>query len=322
MFRDQFRIIILQNLRSMSIDKHTITTFFQSLQDDICHQLETADTIGVFKEDKWERHGGGGGRSRAIEGMHVEKGGVNFSAVHGPMPEKIVRALGVQSGNFYATGVSIVLHPKSPLVPIIHMNVRYFEMDNGLWWFGGGIDLTPHYINRNEARYFHEALKKVCDQYSTDYYPEFKRWADDYFFLKHRNETRGVGGIFFDRLSDKDGFSKEDRFEFVKAVGNSFCPIYLYLLNKNKNRPFSDREKQWQLIRRGRYVEFNLVWDRGTKFGLDTNGRTESILMSMPPEVNWKYNFKPEPDSPEAETLSLLKKGLDWANNTKISYTV
>lgn len=294
-------------------NKKEITTFFQNLQDDICKQLEHADGGGKFKEDLWERAGGGGGRSRVINGKHIEKGGVNFSAVHGELPEKIRNALGIQEGEFYATGVSIVLHPQNPLVPIIHMNVRYFEMSNGRWWFGGGIDLTPHYVVKEEAQFFHESLKTTCDAHHDSYYPEFKKWADDYFFVKHRNETRGIGGIFFDRLSELDGFQKRERFDFVKAVGNSFCPIYLKLLNDNKNKTFTESQKKWQYLRRGRYVEFNLVWDKGTKFGLDTNGRTESILMSLPPVVNWVYNFQAEKGSAEEETLSLLRKGIDWA---------
>ena len=294
------------------IDKQSIISFFQDLQDDICQQLETADGTGKFQEDHWERAGGGGGRSRAIEGQHIEKGGVNFSAVHGSLPEKIATALKIEPTDFLATGVSIVLHPRNPLVPIIHMNVRYFEMTSGQWWFGGGIDLTPHYIVSEEAQFFHQQLKAVCDRHHPTYYPEFKKWADDYFFIKHRNETRGIGGIFFDRLSQTDEFEKEDRFAFVKEVGNAFCPIYLQLLNTNKNKTVTQAQKDWQLLRRGRYVEFNLVWDKGTKFGLDTNGRTESILMSMPPLANWKYNYQPAEDSPEYQTQQLLRKELDW----------
>lgn len=294
------------------VDKQEITSFFQALQDDICSQLENADGIGKFIEDKWERNGGGGGRSRVIEGQHIEKGGVNFSAVHGKLPEKISAALKIESADFFATGVSIVLHPKNPLVPIIHMNVRYFEMSTGRWWFGGGIDVTPHYVDEADAKFFHQYLKNVCDNHHADYYPDFKKWADEYFFIRHRNETRGIGGIFFDRLSIQDRFEKNQRFDFVKDVGNAFCPIYLELLNKSKNKTYTDEQKSWQFLRRGRYVEFNLVWDKGTKFGLDTNGRTESILMSLPPMANWKYNHQPEEGSEEAKTLSLLKQGIDW----------
>lgn len=293
-------------------NKEAITEYFKSLQDDICRRLEAADGEGRFQEDAWERPGGGGGRSRVIQGRHIEKGGVNFSAVYGPMPEKITRALGVAPGDFYATGVSIVLHPVNPHVPIIHMNVRYFEMSGGPWWFGGGIDLTPHYIDRDDARFFHRQLKAVCDRYDSSYYPEFKQWADDYFYLKHRRETRGIGGIFFDRLSETKEIDKAERFAFVAAVGEVFAPTYIHLLERHKEQPFSPAEKEWQMVRRGRYVEFNLVWDKGTKFGLDTDGRTESILMSLPPLAGWKYNYRPADGSREAETLERLRKGIDW----------
>jgi len=294
------------------LNKEQIAIYFQSLQDQICKALEEADGAGRFHQDLWQREAGGGGRTRIIQGKHIEKGGVNWSAVHGPMPEKIASALKLDGGEFFASGVSIVLHPQSPKVPIIHMNVRYFEMSNGIWWFGGGIDLTPHYIVEEDAKYFHHALKKVCDKHHSDYYPMFKKWADDYFFIKHRDETRGIGGIFFDRLSQNEDFSKEQRFEFVKDVGELFAPLYVHLLQKNKDLPFTEREKNWQLVRRGRYVEFNLVWDKGTKFGLDTNGRTESILMSLPPEVNWVYSHQVEEGSEEEKTQALLKKGVDW----------
>ncbi len=293
------------------LNKDKISQEFKSLQDDICQQLETADGAS-FHEDKWERSGGGGGRTRIIQGKHIEKGGVNFSAVEGELPDKILKALNVEKSNFFATGVSIVLHSQNPFVPIIHMNVRYFEMDNGTWWFGGGIDLTPHYINPEEAAFFHQSLKNTCDKHHEDYYPKFKQWADDYFFIRHRKETRGIGGIFFDRLSGNDGFTKEDRFDFVMDVGNTFCPIYLELLKNNMDKPFSEKNKDWQYLRRGRYVEFNLVWDKGTKFGLDTDGRTESILMSLPSTANWVYNHKVVPNSHEEYTLNHLKKGIDW----------
>jgi len=212
--------------------------------------------------------------------------------------------------DFYATGVSIVLHPHNPWVPIIHMNVRYFETSDGTWWFGGGIDLTPHYIIKEDAHFFHSSLKAVCDKHHASYHSRFKKWADDYFYIPHRKETRGIGGIFFDRLDGTDGFTKPERFDFVKAVGESFIPIYTQLLNKRKNQSFTETEKNWQLLRRGRYVEFNLVWDRGTKFGLQTGGRIESILMSMPPFAQWEYANQPQVNSPEAQTLTMLKKGL------------
>jgi len=206
--------IRLKSNRKMQVNKYEIVTYLKSLQDDICRQLEKADGEGQFQEDSWERPGGGGGRSRVIQGSIIEKGGVNFSAVEGNLPEKISQALKLPASQFFATGVSIVLHPRSPMVPIIHMNVRYFETINktnpseSTWWFGGGIDLTPHYIVEEDARFFHQYLKQVCDEHHAAYYPKFKQWADDYFYIKHRKETRGIGGIFYDRLSDQDGFTK------------------------------------------------------------------------------------------------------------------
>ncbi|MFK8101691.1 MAG: oxygen-dependent coproporphyrinogen oxidase [Saprospiraceae bacterium] len=296
----------------MEINKTEITEWFKTLQDQICASLEELDGVGKFQQDLWERDGGGGGRTRVIQGEVIEKGGVNFSAVHGPISEKMAATLKLEEGSFYATGVSIVLHPKSPMVPIIHMNVRYFEMSTGVWWFGGGIDLTPHYVVPADAQIFHQHLKNACDQHHPTYYPEFKKWADDYFFIKHRNETRGIGGIFFDHLTDKTGISKLERFEFVKSVGETFVPAYREMVQRNISKRYGEKEKNWQALRRGRYVEFNLVWDRGTKFGLDSNGRTESILMSLPPVANWVYNTPPEPDSEEEKTLSFLRKDIDW----------
>ncbi|MEM7110292.1 MAG: oxygen-dependent coproporphyrinogen oxidase [Bacteroidota bacterium] len=297
------------------LNKEGITDWFKVLQDSICKDLENADGTGCFREDLWERPEGGGGRSRVItNGRVIEKGGVNFSAVEGALPEKISEALKLEKADFYATGVSIVLHPYNPWVPIIHMNVRYFETEGvggSTWWFGGGIDLTPHYINREDANYFHQQLKEVCDKHDEKYYPTFKKWADDYFFLKHRNETRGIGGIFFDRLNDGKG-SKQALFEFVQDVGSAFAPLYSHYMRKYGDQPFEEQHKEWQKLRRGRYVEFNLVWDKGTKFGLDTNGRTESILMSMPPEAHWKYDYTPENGTLEAETLSFLSRGINW----------
>ncbi len=296
-------------------DKHSIQDWFKNLQDQICQSLELADGKGKFQEDKWERPGGGGGRSRILtEGAVIEKGGVNFSAVYGPTPEKILNALKLEAADFFATGVSIVIHPVSPMVPIIHMNVRYFEMSNGTYWFGGGIDLTPHYVINEDAQMFHQTLKATCDRFDTGYYPKFKKWADDYFFIKHRQETRGVGGIFFDRLTGETSEEKSSHWEFVKAVGETFAPVYDKLIAKNRDLPFGPVQELWQKLRRGRYVEFNLVYDKGTKFGLDTDGRTESILMSMPPMANWEYDHKPSPDSAESHTLSQLKKDIDWAH--------
>jgi coproporphyrinogen III oxidase len=299
------------------INKETIRDWFMHLQTDICAQLENADGKASFITDAWQRPGGGGGITRVTtNGQIIEKGGVNFSAVWGKTPAAVLQSLKLDpslESDFFATGVSIVIHPFSPRVPIIHMNVRYFEMSNGTWWFGGGIDLTPHYVMTRDAVFFHQQLKRVCDKHHADYYPTFKNWADDYFFIKHRNETRGIGGIFFDYLKDENDFTKESRFAFVKDVGSTFAPTYVELLTRNINVPFTTKEKEWQAIRRGRYVEFNLVWDRGTKFGLDTDGRTESILMSLPPQANWAYRHDVDPASEEAETMSYLRKGIDWA---------
>lgn len=298
------------------VTKEIIRDWFTALQQDICRQLEEADGKGKFISDAWERSGGGGGVSRVItDGNIIEKGGVNFSAVWGPTPAAVLKSMQLPEtgpSDFFATGISIVIHPFNPLVPIIHMNTRYFEMSNGKWWFGGGIDLTPHYVDAGDARYFHSQLKNVCDRHHTGYYAEFKKWADDYFYIRHRHETRGIGGIFFDYLNEAPGFTRASRFDFVKDVGAAFAPLYTALMKKNHSLPFTDAQKQWQHLRRGRYVEFNLVWDRGTKFGLDTDGRTESILMSLPPQAQWAYNHRPAPDSPEQRTLDLLRKEIDW----------
>ncbi|MDF2438467.1 MAG: coproporphyrinogen oxidase [Bacteroidota bacterium] len=296
------------------LTKEEITEWFKSLQDSICKALETEDGKGRFLEDNWVREEGGGGRTRIIQhGNVIEKGGVLFSAVHGPVPEFLSKEtkLSDHQHTFYATGVSIVIHPSNPMVPIIHMNVRYFEMSNGTWWFGGGIDLTPHYVVEDDAGFFHRALKQACDNHNPTYYTEFKKWADEYFYIPHRKETRGVGGIFFDKLNSASGKSKEELFGFVKEVGNTFAPVYTSLMNRNKSKAFTEDNKQWQLLRRGRYVEFNLVYDKGTKFGLETNGRTESILMSLPETAGWQYNYTPDRGSPEEFTLSHLKKGID-----------
>jgi coproporphyrinogen III oxidase len=295
------------------MQKELIEEWFKNLQGKITEALETIDGKSKFQEDIWKREEGGGGGSRIIENGNVlEKGGVMFSAVYGKTPVKILEALKLPEADFYATGISIVIHPVNPWVPIIHMNLRYFEMSNGVNWFGGGIDLTPHYIIKEDATFFHNKLKEACKKHGENFYNDYKKWADDYFFIAHRNETRGIGGIFFDRLSPNTEKSATVIFNFVKEIGNTFLPVYSHLLNKNKDIPFSESEKQWQKIRRGRYVEFNLVYDKGTKFGLDTNGRTESILVSMPPEAIWKYNFHPKEGSKEKETLDLLRKNINW----------
>ena len=302
------------NERIMRAERDDITQFFRGLQEEICVALTDLDGAS-FREDAWERPGGGGGRARVINGEHIEKGGVNFSAVHGQLPPAAAQSLkiGTEATDFYATGVSIVLHPRNVHVPIIHMNVRYFEVDGGRHWFGGGIDLTPHYIVAQDAAYFHGELKAVCDRFDPKYYPRFKTWADDYFYLPHRQETRGVGGIFFDRLEPAtEGKEKSDLFAFTAAVGRAFAPIYSILHLRHRQKKMTEAEQRWQELRRGRYVEFNLVWDRGTKFGLTTNGRTESILMSLPPLAGWTYAYEAEAGSREAFTLEHLKKDIDW----------
>jgi coproporphyrinogen III oxidase len=214
--------------------------------------------------------------------------------------------------SFFATGVSLVIHPQNPNVPIVHMNIRFFSTDNGVWWFGGGIDLTPIYVNKADAHFFHSGLKTVCDQYDHSYYPKFKKWADDYFYIKHRNETRGIGGIFFDTLNSNNLDEGLKMKKFWEQIGQSFIPLYSEIVNKNKHLGFTEAQKNWQLLRRGRYVEFNLVYDRGTKFGLETGGRVESILMSLPKYASWQYNVQVEPKSAEEKTLSYLKKDIDW----------
>ena len=305
----------------MEINKDNITEWLKSLQDTICNALEKEDALAKFKEENWTGEEGGGGRSRVIEnGNVIEKGGVMFSAVSGKTPDFLFKEKEHSITNkthtettFFATGVSIVIHPQSPLVPIIHMNIRYFEMSNGVKWLGGGIDLTPHYIVDEDAHYFHQQLKEVCDKHHTSYYSKFKTWADDYFFIHHRKETRGIGGIFFDRLNQNDEMSFENNFAFWQDVGKVFAPIYVSLMNKNKSKKYTPEQKQWQLLRRGRYVEFNLVYDKGTKFGLETNGRVESILMSLPTNASWIYNYRTEDGSEEQNTLNKLKKGIKWA---------
>ena len=306
-------------------NKVEISEWFMGLQDRICTRLEELDGSRKFEQDLWERSGGGGGRTRVIkDGALITKGGVNYSAVHGPMPENVLKMLkveqmGAEAPGFYATGVSIVLHPKSPMVPIIHMNVRYFEMSNGTWWFGGGIDLTPHYVDEGLGQDFHQQLKETCDKHHINHYPAFKKWADDYFYIKHRAETRGIGGIFFDRLKADEGFTKADRWAFVQDIGDRFIELYAHQVAATRALPYGEEALNWQRLRRGRYVEFNLVWDRGTHFGLQTGGRTESILMSLPPQADWAYAHTTEVGSREAETLGFLKKDIDWVKEEGIT---
>lgn len=294
------------------MERAAIAAEFRAIQDSICADLEALDGKARFRDDPWTRTEGGGGLSRPIaNGALIEKGGVNFSEVHGPLSPAAAKALKVGADAFYATGVSIVLHAQNPWVPTIHMNIRYFEA-NDQRWFGGGIDLTPVYVDPSSAKRFHQGLKDVCDRWDPQYYPDYKRWADDYFFLPHREETRGIGGIFFDRSAPTPEKPFDHIFGFTCAVGRAFAGLYAEAASPGRDRPFAQRERDWQLIRRGRYVEFNLVHDRGTRFGLETGGRAESILMSLPADARWVYDHRPEPGSPEAETLTWLRKGVEW----------
>ncbi|MGO3805885.1 MAG: oxygen-dependent coproporphyrinogen oxidase [Sphingobacterium sp.] len=298
----------------MGITKEEIVIGYQAIQDEITKDLELLDGKAFFQQELWNREGGGGGKTRIIQdGNILEKGGVNFSAVQGKLPQAIMDAFGVEEENFFATGVSIVIHPNNPWVPIIHMNIRYFELNEQIRWFGGGIDLTPHYVIPEDAKYFHQQVKSTCDNYHHSFYEDFKTKADDYFYIKHRDETRGIGGVFYDKLTpEKTGLTFDQIYRFSCDLGRSFVPIYKELVNRNRHKTFSEQEKEWQFLRRGRYVEFNLVYDSGTRFGLETNGRIESILMSLPAQANWAYNFQPIVGSPEYETLAFLKKGTNW----------
>ncbi len=295
------------------IDSKLIQERYRALQLHICEALEVIDGKAKFQEDAWEREDGGGGFTRTItNGNVLEKGGVAFSAVHGSVSEAMKKQLGMEGNSFFASGVSIVLHPIHPRHPIIHMNVRYFELDNGTYWFGGGIDLTPHYVDETAARLFHEGLKATCDKFNPDFYTKFKPWADTYFHLPHRGESRGIGGIFFDHLDEKCGLTKEQIFEFCIALGELFPILYGQQVELAKITEPTENELAWQSVRRGRYVEFNLLHDRGTKFGIYSGGRTESILMSMPPMAKWEYNYVPKTDSEEEKTLTILRSTIDW----------
>lgn len=322
-----------------SDSRQRVADFMKHIQDSICAGLEVADGEGKFREDSWEREEGGGGRSRVMrEGSVLEQGGVNFSEVWGTqLPPSIITQRPEAAGHgFFATGTSLVLHPRNPYVPTVHLNYRYFEA-GPVWWFGGGIDLTPYYPFAEDAVHFHTTLKNACDKHHPEYYPTFKRWCDEYFHLKHRGESRGIGGIFFD-YQDSHGklyggsnscgeaaaYSNslgatvprtwEELFSFVQTCGDAFLDAYVPIVERRKDTEYGDRERQFQLYRRGRYVEFNLVYDRGTIFGLQTQGRTESILMSLPPLVRWEYCYEPEPGSHEAELYNTYLKPQDWVN--------
>ena len=290
----------------------------ENLQDSITSKIEEVDGLAKFEEDIWQRQEGGGGRTRVIEnGAIFEKGGVNISAVHGELPEVLRKQFNVDEGTFFACGLSLVLHPINPMIPTVHANWRYFEMYDTTGkmvtqWFGGGQDLTPYYLFDEDAIHFHTVCKNVCDSYSPDFYSTFKKNCDDYFWNAHREEARGVGGLFFDYLKATNSFTILDRYNFVTAVGASFLESYLPIVQKRKDIPFTISQKDWQEIRRGRYVEFNLVHDRGTLFGLKTNGRIESILMSLPPIVQWKYNYSPEENSEEEKLIKVLTNPKEW----------
>ena len=291
----------------------------ENLQDSITSKIEEVDGLAKFEEDIWQRQEGGGGRTRVIEnGAIFEKGGVNISAVHGELPEVLRKQFNADEGTFFACGLSLVLHPINPMIPTVHANWRYFEMYDTTGkmvtqWFGGGQDLTPYYLFEEDAIHFHTVCKNVCDSYSPDFYSTFKKNCDDYFWNAHREEARGVGGLFFDYLKSTNCYSIQDRYDFVTAVGASFLESYLPIVKKRKDIPFTISQKDWQEIRRGRYVEFNLVHDRGTLFGLKTNGRIESILMSLPPVVQWKYNHHPEKESEEERLIAVLTNPKEWA---------
>jgi coproporphyrinogen III oxidase len=293
-----------------------VKNYLLNLQDAICAALETEDGSGRFSEDAWQRGEGGGGRTRVLEnGGIFEQAGVNFSHVFGPQlpPSATAKRPELANRSFQALGVSLVIHPHSPYVPTSHANVRFFRAEKSgeeaIWWFGGGFDLTPYYPFEDDVVHWHQTAQAACLPFGEDVYPRYKKWCDEYFFIKHRNETRGVGGLFFDDLNE-EGF--ERCFAFMQSVGDHYLAAYLPIVQRRKTHPYGERERSFQLYRRGRYVEFNLVYDRGTLFGLQSGGRTESILMSLPPVVNWKYNWQPEPGSAEAELYERYLQPRDW----------
>ncbi|MBM1105356.1 oxygen-dependent coproporphyrinogen oxidase [Aurantibacter crassamenti] len=298
--------------------KDKFYAYIQNLQNQITSKLEEIDGEATFKEDKWTRAEGGGGHSRVIEnGAVFEKGGVNISAVHGALPESMQNYFGVKDADFFACGLSLVIHPKNPMVPTVHANWRYFEMYDKAGnivdqWFGGGQDLTPYYLFEEDATHFHSICKKACDAHNSDFYKTYKKKCDEYFYNAHRNEGRGVGGLFFDYCKATDDMSMQNWFEFVSEVGDSFIDAYAPIVEKRKELEYTSVQRDWQEIRRGRYVEFNLVHDKGTLFGLKTNGRIESILMSLPSHVQWRYNYHPEKDSEEAKLIEVLQNPKEW----------
>ncbi|TMP26636.1 oxygen-dependent coproporphyrinogen oxidase [Pseudoalteromonas rubra] len=304
------------------VNLESVKAFLLALQDEICQGLEQADGSGKFIEDAWQREEGGGGRTRVMrDGAVIEQGGVNFSHVYGAsMPASATAHRPELAGrSFHACGVSLVIHPKNPHIPTSHANVRFFiaekEGEEPIWWFGGGFDLTPFYPVLEDVKHWHGVAKAVCEPFGEQVYGDYKKWCDDYFYLKHRKETRGVGGLFFDDLNQW-GF--DTSFAFMQAVGKGFLDAYVPIMEKRKDTPFSEAQRQFQLYRRGRYVEFNLVWDRGTLFGLQTGGRTESILMSMPPLARWEYDFTPADDAPEALLYKHFLRPRDWLAMTSL----
>ena len=295
------------------------SAWVKELQDKICRELEQADGKATFVEDKWERAEGGGGITRVIkDGAVFEKGGVNISEVHGPLSAGIAEQLKINGDSFYACGLSLVIHPRSPMVPTVHANYRYFEVYDVAGqvldsWFGGGADLTPYYLFEEDAIHFHQQHKDSCDSLQQGFYATLKKQCDNYFVNTHRgNERRGIGGIFYDHMRPGKDFSTEQLFDFAKANGEAFIKAYIPIVERRKNSPYSEAQKHWQLIRRGRYVEFNLIHDRGTIFGLKSNGRTESILMTLPPEVRFEYNHQIIPGSDEEKLQKVLLKPIDW----------
>lgn len=298
--------------------KDQFYNYIQQLQDQICKGLADADGSVQFREDLWQRPEGGGGRTRVIEnGDVIEKGGVNISAVHGKLPEAMQKMFNVGEADFFACGLSLVIHPKNPMAPTVHANWRYFEMYDSAGniinqWFGGGQDLTPYYLFDEDATHFHQTCKTACDQHNPGFYPKYKKQCDDYFWNAHRHEARGVGGLFFDYCKATDTMTMQDWYNFVTQVGNSFLDAYVPILNRRKRLPYTAAQRTWQEIRRGRYVEFNLVHDKGTLFGLKTNGRIESILMSLPPHVQWVYDHHPEKGSEEDRLIEVLQTPKSW----------
>jgi coproporphyrinogen III oxidase len=298
------------------VDLHAVKQYLLNLQQSICDALAKEDGGKVFEEDSWEREEGGGGRSMVLAGGDVfESAGVNFSHVFGAgLPASATASRPELAGrSFQAMGVSLVIHPNNPYIPTSHANVRFFvaekEGEDPVWWFGGGFDLTPYYAFEEDVVHWHQTAKQACDPFGADVHGKYKQWCDDYFYLKHRDEPRGVGGLFFDDLNEL-GF--EQSFAFMQSVGNHYIQAYLPIVQKRKDLEYGERERDFQLYRRGRYVEFNLVYDRGTLFGLQSGGRTESILMSMPPQVKWRYNWKPEAGSAEAELYEKYLVPKDW----------